>query len=43
MEAAKEQLRTNRENISRNMEIVGILTRTREELQEMLSALKKRR
>lgn len=43
MEAAKEQLKSNRENISRRMEIIDTLTKTRNELQEMLSALKKRR
>lgn len=43
MEAAKEQLKTNRENVSRNMEIIEKLTETRNELQELLNALKKRR
>lgn len=43
MDAAKEQLRTNRANISRRMEIVDLLTKTRNELQEMLDALKKRK
>ena len=42
MEAAKEQLKANRENISRNMEIIEKLTETRNELQ-LLDALKKRR
>ena len=43
MEAAKEQLKANRENISRNMEIIQKLTETRNELQNLLDALKKRR
>ena len=43
MEAAKEQLRTNRHNISKRMEVIDILTKTRDELQGMLTALKKRR
>lgn len=43
MEAAKEQLKANRENISRNMEIIEKLTETRNELQQLLDALKKRR
>ena len=43
MEAAKEQLRTNRKNISKRVEVIDLLTKTRNELQEMLSALKKRK
>lgn len=43
MDAAKEQFRTNRENISKRMEVIDTLTRTRDELQEMLDALRKRR
>ena len=43
MEAAKEQRMANRENISRNMEIIQKLTETRNELQNLLDALKKRR
>lgn len=42
MEAAKEQLRTNRQNISKRMDIIDTLTNVRSELQEMLNALKKR-
>ena len=42
MEAAKEQLRTNRKNIYKRVEVIDLLTKTRNELQEMLSALKKR-
>ena len=43
MDAAKEQFRSNRENISRRMEVIDTLTRTRDELQEILDALKTRR
>lgn len=43
MDAAKEQLKLNRSNISKRMEIIETLTRTRDDLQEMLDALKKRR
>lgn len=43
MDAAKEQLKLNRNNISKRMEIIETLTRTRDDLQEMLDALKKRR
>lgn len=43
MDAAKEQLKLNRGNISKRMEIIETLTRTRDDLQEMLDALKKRR
>lgn len=42
MDAAKEQLRTNRRNISKRMEIIDKLTSVRGELQLMLDALKKR-
>lgn len=42
IDAAKEQLKNNRANISRNMEISDLLIKTRTELQEMLAALKKR-
>ena len=43
IEAAKEELKSNRKNVSRRLEVVDILTSTRNELQEMLSALNKRR
>ena len=43
MEAAKEQLRNNRKNISRQLEVVDLLVKTRTELKEILSALKKRK
>lgn len=42
MDAAKEQMRTNRENISKRMEIIDLLTSTRNILLEIQSALKKR-
>lgn len=43
IEAAKEELRINRKNVSRRMEIISLLTDTRSELNEILSALRKRR
>ena len=43
MDAAKEELRSNRSNVSRRMEIIDLLTDTRQRLEEMLSALNKRR
>ena len=43
MDAAKEQFRSNKANISKRMEIIDTLTRTRNELQDMLDALRKRR
>lgn len=43
LEAAKEQMRSNRSNISRRVDIIETLTETRDELQQMLSALTKRR
>lgn len=43
IDAAKEQLKSNRNNISKRMQVIDILSKTRDELQEMLTALKKRR
>jgi len=43
IEAAKEELSKNRKNISRRMEIIDLLTDTRNRLEEMLSALNKRK
>lgn len=43
IEAAKEELRNNRSNISHRLEVIDLLTDTRERLQEMLSALNKRK
>lgn len=43
IDAAKEELRSNRKNISRHMEVIDLLTDTRAELQDLLSALNKRR
>ncbi len=43
IDAAKEQLRVNRANISKRVEVIELLTKTRTELNELLSALKKRR
>lgn len=42
LDAAKEELRTNRKNISRRLKIIEILTDTRSELQEILIGLSKR-
>ena len=41
--AAKEQLRTNRANVSNRVKIIDSLTETRNKLEEMLKALTKRR
>ena len=43
IEAAKEELSKNRTNVSRRLEVIELLTDTRDELQEILSALNKRR
>lgn len=43
LEAAKEQLHSNRSNISKRVEIIEKLTETRNELQNMLDALTKRK
>lgn len=43
IEAAKEELKNNRKNVSKRLEVVDLLTSTRNELQEMLNALNKRR
>lgn len=43
IEAAKEELRLNRANISNRMKIIDILTKTRNELEEILAGLSKRR
>lgn len=43
IDAAKEELKSNRENIDRRLEIIGTLGKIRNELEEMLSALTKRR
>jgi len=43
IDAAKEQMRTNRKNISKRVDIIESLTKTRDELQHLLSALTKRR
>ncbi len=43
IEAAKRQLKANRENIARRLEIIDKLTTVRGELQEMLAALTKRK
>ena len=43
IEAAKRQLQGNKENVSRRLEIIDKLTTVRNELEEMLSALTKRR
>lgn len=43
IEAAKEELKNNRKNVSKRLEVVDLLTDTRNELKEMLAALNKRR
>lgn len=43
IEAAKEEIASNRKNISRRLEVIELLTNTRNELEEMLNALGKRR
>ena len=43
IEAAKEEIASNRKNISRRLEVIELLTNTRNELKEMLNALGKRR
>lgn len=43
MDAAKEQMRLNRSNISKRMEIIDKLQDVRDELEMMLGALEKRR
>lgn len=43
LEAAKEELRTNRSNISNRIKIIETLTATRNELDEILKGLSKRK
>lgn len=43
IEAAREQMRTNRKNISKRVDIIESLTKTRNELKSLLSALTKRK
>lgn len=43
IDAAKEEIASNRKNISRRLEVIELLTNTRNELKEMLNALGKRR
>ncbi|MBD5172451.1 MAG: MerR family transcriptional regulator [Bacteroidales bacterium] len=43
IDAAKEQLRNNRKNISRRTEILKVLEDTRSELEEILAGLTKRK
>lgn len=43
IEAAKEELRSNRKNVSRRLEIIDLLTETKECLNEILGALNKRK
>lgn len=43
IEAAKEQMRLNKTNITKRMDIITKLTDVRDELEEMLKALTKRR
>lgn len=42
IEAAKEQIRLNRSNISKRMEIIDRLSDVRDELQQLLKSLEKR-
>ena len=43
IEAAKEQLKSNRSNVSNRVKIIDSLTETRDKLEEMLKALNKRK
>lgn len=43
IEAAKEELRANRNNVSRRLDVIDRLTDIRNELKEILDALEKRR
>ena len=43
LEAAKEELRTNKNNISRKIRVIDLLTETRDELQGILDGLTKRK
>ncbi|MCM1369490.1 MAG: MerR family transcriptional regulator [Candidatus Amulumruptor caecigallinarius] len=43
VEAAREELATNKKNVSKRIEIIDTLSAVRNELQEMLDALTKRR
>lgn len=43
IEAAKDELKSNRKNVSRRLNIIDTLTQTRNDLQEILNALRKRR
>lgn len=43
LDAAKEQLRHNRHNVSRRMEVIRRLETIRSDLEKMLEALKKRK
>lgn len=43
VEAAREEMARNRKNVSRRVEAIELLTRTRDELQEILAGLTKRR
>lgn len=42
IEAAKQELKVNKKNVSRRLEMIEILQDTRQELQEILDALRKR-
>lgn len=43
VDAAKEQMRVNRKNVSKRLEIIDKLTMVRDELKSLLSSLEKRR
>lgn len=43
IEAAKEQLRANKNNVSNRVKVIDSLTETRNKLEDMLKALNKRR
>lgn len=43
IEAARQELRSNPKNVSRRFEAMELLRKTRDELQEMLDALRKRK
>lgn len=43
IEAAKEELKANRKNLSKRMEVIDLLKETRDDLQRLLDSLEKRK
>lgn len=43
IEAAKEQMRSNRKNVSKKVEVIELLQKTRDDLEGILKALTKRK